>query len=342
MLAGSEDTKLSCFLIEGEIQSGEDEIRMWNKNDTMAFKSHVDKMLKMACDATETFGHSYLLADSYFFCEPAITAIRTQNLTKPDKTIVLVSKAKKNCVAWTIPEEKEEGQRGRPRIRGEKVRLVDYFNDKSSFTEVTMNLYGKEETVKYREEVLLWGKNYTPVKFVLTASSKGTAIFVCTDINESALKIISHYAKRWKIEPGFKVASQDTKAFYYHFWTKKMPKLDRYASSDAPDPLASVPEKDRKLIANTFRAYERFISISFIAQSLLQLFALILEKKGYESPMWLRTRRGSVVSVGNLIHDLHYLILFGFGRLSGFPKLDKNKKDDSSLTISNHRLLKIS
>lgn len=342
VLAGSEDTKLSCFLIEGEIQNGEDEIRMWNENDTMAFKSHVDKMLKMACDATETFGHSYLLADSYFFCDPALTAIRTQNVTKPDKTIVLISKAKKNCTAWTLPEEKEEGQRGRPRIRGEKVHLADYFEDKSAFTEVKMNLYGKEETVKYREEILLWGKNYTPIKFVLTISSKGTAIFVCTDTNISALKIISGYSKRWKIEPSFKVSSQDTKAFCYHFWSKKVPKLDRFAPSDAPDPLASIPEKDRKLVINTFRAYERFISISFIAQSLLQLIALILEEKGYVSPMWLRTRRSAVVSVGNLIHDLHYLILFGFGSLSGFPKPDKNKKDDSPLTILNHRLLKIS
>ncbi len=138
------------------------------------------------------------------------------------------------------------------------------------------------------------------------------------------------------------MSSQDTKAFGYHFWTKKMPKLDRFASSDAPDPLSSIPVENRKLIANTLRAYERFISISFIAQSLLQLIALILEEQGYESPMWLRTKRGTVVSVGNLIHDLHYLILHGFGTLSEFPKPDKNKKDDSPITISNHRLLKIS
>ncbi len=138
------------------------------------------------------------------------------------------------------------------------------------------------------------------------------------------------------------MSSPDTKAFCYHFWSKKVPKLDRFAPSDAPDPLISIPEKDRKLVKNTFRAYERFISISFIAQSLLQLIALILEEKGYESPMWLRTRRGAVVSVGNLIHDLHYLILFGFGSLSGFSKPDKIKKDDSKLPNKSHRLIKIS
>lgn len=74
-----------------------------------------------------------------------------------DKTIVLISKTKKNSTVWTLSEEKKD----------------------------------KEETVKYREEILLWGKNYTPIKFVLTISSKGTAIFVCTDTNISALKIIS-------------------------------------------------------------------------------------------------------------------------------------------------------
>ncbi len=254
----------------------------------------------------------------------------------------MISKAKKNCTAWTPPDEREEGQKGRPRIRGKKVHLRDYFDDMKAFTEVNMKLYGKEETVKYREVILLWGKNYTPVKFVLTVSSRGKAIFVCTNTNISAVKIISGYSLRWKVEASFKVSSQDTKAFGYHFWTSSTPKLDRFASSDSADPLSSIPVKKRKRIVNTLRAYERFISISFIAQSLLQLIALILEEQGYESPMWLRTRRGPVVSAGNLIHDLHYLILYGFGSLSGFPKLDKKKKDDSTLTISNHRLLKIS
>ncbi len=59
VLAGSEDTKLSCFLIGGEIQNGENEIRMWNNDDKMVYKSHVEKMIKMACDATATFGNSY-------------------------------------------------------------------------------------------------------------------------------------------------------------------------------------------------------------------------------------------------------------------------------------------
>lgn len=339
VIGGSENTKLSCFLVAGEIQSGEDEIRMWDENDDLAYRSHVEKMLRMATNSTDTFGHSFLLADSYFLCDYALMTIRAHNLIKPSQTIVMVSKAKKNCVAWTLPEKKEK-QRGRPRIRGEKVSLSELFNDKEAFTEVKMDLYGKEETVKYREETLLWGKKYTPVKFVLTVSSKGTAVFVCTDTNINAVKIISLYTKRWKIEASFKVSSQDTKAFNYHFWSKAQKKLDRFALSSAPDPLASVTEKDRKLITNTFRAYERFISISFIAQSLLQLMALILEEQGYVPSMWLRTRRGTVASVGSLIHELHYLFLCGFGKLSGPPKLDKNKKDDSALTLSSHRLLK--
>lgn len=343
VIAGSESTKQSCFLIAGEIQNGEDEIRMWNDNDDkMAFKSHVEKMMKMTCNATDTFGCAFLLSDSYFFSDPALRVINEHNIVKPNQSIVMVSKAKKNCVAWTLPPEIEDKQRGRPRKRGDKVRMKDFFEDEEKFTEVKMNLYGKEETVKYREETLLWGKNYIPVKFVLTISSRGSAIFICTDTNVSAVKIISLYAKRWKIESSFKVSSQDTKAFGYHFWSKSMPKLDRFAPSSSPDPLLSISEKDRKNIANTFRAYERFITISFIAQSLLSLIALILEEKGYVSPMWLRTRRGTVVSVGNLIHDLHYLILYGFDNLAELPKPDKNKKDDSQISDESRRLIKIS
>ncbi len=72
-----------------------------------------------------------------------------------------------------------------------------------AFTEVKMKLYEKEETVKYREVILLWGKNYTPVKFVLTVSSRGKAIFVCMDTSISVVKIISGYSTRWSIEQSF-------------------------------------------------------------------------------------------------------------------------------------------
>lgn len=342
VVAGSENTKLSCFLIAGEIQSGEDQIRVWNREDEMALASHIVKMLKMVRVATETFKHCFLLGDSYFFTDPALTIIKHHNALHPDRTIVMISKAKRNCVAWTPPPEKVPGQVGRPHIRGYKVHPWELFDDEDAFTEVTIKLYGKEEKTKYRELILLWGKNYTPVKFVLTVSDRGMAILVCTDTTVDAITIITSYSRRWKVEASFKVSSQDTKAFNYHFWSKAQEKLDRFASSSDPDPLLAVEEKDRKAIMNTFRAYERFISISFIAQSLLQLIALILEERGYESKMWLRTKRGTVVSVGNLIHDLHYLILFGLGSLVDLPKLDKMKKDDSSLTENSHRLLNVS
>lgn len=258
--------------------------------------------------------------------------IKEHNGKNPDRTISMVSKVKKNTRAWDFPPEREEGTLGRPRVRGERVHLDTLFeNEKESFKKVTVNLYGEKEEVSYLEKILLWGDDYTPVKFVLCSSSRGNVIFISTDLEIDAKTIIEAYALRWKCECSFKIGSQNTNAFSSHFWTKSMPRLNRYAKKTDPDPLTLVEEKDRDKILRAFYAYERYAMVAFIGQALLHLYALELASEGYISTMWLRTRKNKVVSIGNLIHDIYILFLFNSDAVRARLKPYKKKKDSSAI-----------
>ena len=52
-----------------------------------------------------------------------------------------------------------------------------------------------------------------------------------------------HFYYRWKCEQLYRVQSQTTGAYDSHFWTKALPKLDRYRRRGAGDPRwrASTP-----------------------------------------------------------------------------------------------------
>lgn len=332
VLVGSKDTLLSSVPIAGEIQQGEAEIRKWAGDKEGAEMSHVEKMMKITKDITETFSHIMLLCDTLFPCTQSIRMIKEHNGKNPDRTISMVSKVKKNTRAWDFPPEREEGTLGRPRVRGERVHLDTLFeNEKESFKKVTVNLYGEKEEVSYLEKILLWGDDYTPVKFVLCSSSRGNVIFISTDLEIDAKTIIEAYALRWKCECSFKIGSQNTNAFSSHFWTKSMPRLNRYAKKTDPDPLTLVEEKDRDKILRAFYAYERYAMVAFIGQALLHLYALELASEGYISTMWLRTRKNKVVSIGNLIHDIYILFLFNSDAVRARLKPYKKKKDSSAI-----------
>jgi hypothetical protein len=66
----------------------------------------------------------------------------------------------------------------------------------------------------------------------------------------------------------------------YHFWTKSLPKLNRFQKKTAPDPLDAVmTEKQRMAIQQTLKAIEGFVLCSCIALGLLQLLAIQYAKR---------------------------------------------------------------
>ncbi|MGB4405471.1 MAG: hypothetical protein WBI82_01255 [Sphaerochaeta sp.] len=61
-------------------------------------------------------------------------------------------------------------------------------------------------------------------------------------------------------ETGYEDAKQTVESFTSHFWSKAMPRLDRYHRKGSPDLLAAVYDKDRqRRIINNYEACEGMI-----------------------------------------------------------------------------------
>jgi hypothetical protein len=138
-------------------------------------------------------------------------------------------------------------------------------------------LYGQEKSVQYFCINLLWGKKlYQPLRFVLTVIDGKESILVSTDLTLAPARIISLYGRRFKIECSFRELKQVTAGFSYHFWSKTMPKLQKFKSNDENrSVLENVSDpRQRQLIVSTVKAIEGFVQLSLIALGLLQLIGL--------------------------------------------------------------------
>lgn len=344
VLAGNEESKLYPIPLTAEIQSGDEVIRRWEteakasqKRDEGGFVlhedgeknftgSHVERLVRNAIAAVRYFGKIYLLGDRYFLSAKTLTLIRG---LCPCNEVVFVTKAKRNCIAYGIPEKQagEKKGKGRPRKKGERVAVASLFSEKEKFKRTTVQIYGEDKDVAYREEVLLWGQGlYQELKFVLVEYDGVQSILVSNDTSLDAVSMIEDYSLRWKCEQLYKVQSQTTGAYDSHFWTKALPKLDRYRRKDSKDPLDGVDsDSAKRRILKTFRAYERYTFMSLVAHGITQLLALELAGKGYRSPLYLRTRPEKVCSEENIIKDLGSLFFKGIASTIARPIPDKNK-----------------
>ena len=68
-----------------------------------------------------------------------------------------MTKAKSNCIAYRIPENRNEDERGRghPRKKGARVPLSSLLSEKERFRDATVRIYGKDTELRIREKTLL-------------------------------------------------------------------------------------------------------------------------------------------------------------------------------------------
>ena len=146
---------------------------------------------------------------------------------------------------------------------------------------------------------MLWGlKLYQKVRIVLVTYNGIRSILVCTSLELSALQIIQQYSYRFKIEIGFKELKHTLGAFAYHFWSKSMPKLNRFFKDINTTAVEAVTEPSVKhKIVETLKAIEGYICIAIICMGLLQILSLKFSKElNTSSFRWLRTKTNSIVS----------------------------------------------
>lgn len=276
ILIGSSQ-KLFCLPLFMNLQDGVKAFYDWDNTNEQAEHqgSRVVQMIKQASIASAPFGKSMVLLDRYFLTVPALEQWKkaNQDVAEP---MHLVTKAKSNAVAYEFPPAKKKG-RGRPRKKGKTIKLTELFNSRTSeFQTATVMLYGKKETVQFLSLDLLWGQGlYQELRFVLVQWGNQRSILVSTDLTLEATDIIELYGHRFKIESMFREMKQVIHAFSYRFWSKSMPKLNRYLKKGDPQPAEQITnEQERTDILLTIKAIESYVMCACIAMGILQLIAV--------------------------------------------------------------------
>ena len=305
-----------CAPLSMDIHDGLRAASNW-ENSTVSSNTHVEQMIIDAFRAAEALQTSaYFTADRYFFTSAALKKLAERNKESGGQLVELITKAKKNCVAYEEPLPKAPGKRGRPRIKGEQVKLKSLFENADAFQTTKVSIYGKEEDVRYLATDLLWKQQtgiYQKVRFVLVNWKGRKEILVSTDLTISAETIIELYAYRFKIECTFREFKQQIGGFGYHFWTKSLDKLDKFKKKGSPDPIESIiDERRQQCILKTYEAIERYVLLAVIAMGLIQMMILQVDNpEEIQRIRYQRTIRPGRLSEATLMEFLRRTFLCG-------------------------------
>jgi hypothetical protein len=252
-------------------------------------KSLLDKLANMFLDVVHIADVSaVLVADAYYASRKVIEPL----LAKGHQ---LISRVRRNAVAYEPAPEPTTKKRGRPKKYGRKVRLRNLFKGAPAFTEAPSPVYGEGNiTIQYRSVDLLWRPIGRLVRFVLVKHPvRGNIILLSTALTIDALTVIRIYGLRFKIEVSFKQALHTLGGYAYHFWMKAMTPI-KWGSGNQH--IENRSPAYQKAVTRKLDAYHRYIQLGCIAQGLLQHLAINFREDVWATFRgWLRTMKPDLV-----------------------------------------------
>ena len=327
----AEGPTTQCVPLNIELHDGIDEINALNDDESEQTTSEttketcIVKMIQMAGSYVNATSEKIIfLLDAYFPSAASFNAAEAINQEHPSKLITLIMRAKSNTVAFEKePPKTEKRGKGRPRIYGEKIVFKNVFkNCLETFTTITINLYGKNETVQYLTMDLIWKPIRRNVRFVLVKTDERMMILMCSDLTLDPKDIILAYSYRFKIEVSFKMLKHVIGSFSYHFWTKALPKLSRFKTKTDLSAIKK-PNKKEKILA-TIRAIEVFTFLSCIAMGILTIVSLKFPTLVWQKfSGWLRTRSSALPSIETVRSVIQQEVSWNFHKLSHHATLSK-------------------
>jgi hypothetical protein len=232
---------------------------------------------------------AYLVLDAYFAVGPVFLAAAAE-LNGMQDFIHILTRAKKNVVAYHDPPKKKKHQRGRPREYGQKVKLMNLFDSKAkryTFQKAPANIYGQSENVRYLVLNLLWRPVKSKLRFILAESSRGRIILMTSDLNLNPVTAIQLYCRRVTIETLFDTLKNTLGGMAYHFWSQHLSPASR-----RPRKKTDQKQSSSNLIQtqNTLTAIEKFVNVQLLVVGTLQLIAKQFPQKvKNKANCWLRT-----------------------------------------------------
>ena len=243
----------------------------------------LDRLVELFLEiARELSPQVILVADAYYASAKVILPLLAQGHH-------LVTRVRRNAVAYRPAAVPKHRRRGRPRRYGRKLRLASRLQRESGFQTAPSPVYGEKKVqIAYAAEDLLWRPVGHLVRFVFVRHPlRGELILLCTDMTLDPLTVITLYGYRFKIEVGFRQALHGLGTYAYHFWMAKMRRRPR---SSGNQDIRKRSRSYKDAVQRKIAAYHRFVQLGCIAQGLLQLLALEHRPTVWaQFRSWLRT-----------------------------------------------------
>lgn len=266
---------------------------LWSEihNEVLKESRAVRIVSKAAEIAAAMDSGAYLLLDAFFSVGPVLK----KALQQPDLLHVL-TRAKKNVVAYRTPRAKRKRSRGRPRQYGTRLKLAKLFDSRRhKFKKAHVQIYQKKERITYLALNLIWKPVKQHIRFFLFETSRGRIILMTTDLTLDPVIALELYCRRVTIETLFDKVKNILGGMGYHFWSKYLKAASRLPGKEKSSPATSAcPEKTRI----TFLAIEKFLAVQLVVLGALQLLARRFAAQIHQNAhCWLRTPTGKIPSV---------------------------------------------
>jgi hypothetical protein len=223
-----------------------------------------------------------LVADAYYASGKVIRPLLAQGHH-------LVTRVRRNAVAYPLPPRRRRRGPGRPRKYGKKLRLQTLLHQEGGFATAPSPVYDEcDVEIAYATRDLLWRPVGQLVRFVFVRHPRrGALILMSTDLTLDPLDVIVLYGYRFKIEAGFRQAVQVLGAYAYHFW---MAPLSARRRGSGNQDIRKRSTAYKQALRRKIGAYHRFVQLGCIAQGLLQLLAIQKQRTVWQRfRSWLRT-----------------------------------------------------
>jgi len=246
------------------------------------------RIVAMAQRAAQTMGcNAYLVLDAYFSVGPVF--LTAAALLGEDGPILhIITRAKKNIVAYLPAPPKAPHTRGKQALYGKKLKLQSLFERWTDrFTTTTAIVYGQSVTVRYYTADLLWKPVKGWLRFFWFETPRGQLLLITSDLKLQPLDALDAYCHRVTIETLFNTLKNVLGGMTYHFWSKHLERVSR-----RPKKNQTALPKSSNLAATlrTLAAIEKYVNLHLLVLGGLQLLAMQFARETLDAAQcWMRT-----------------------------------------------------